>query len=129
MATLTTAEFFSHTNDDNKDKDTGVFVEVKTKNGNTLLAEINDADNSTRDETEYNDGSEHVIPLVVKSTGSTKEECAAFKVRVRSKANGNDKWKFNARLTLGFSDGTNLVKSKDDIELNSRGSQFAEDNF
>jgi hypothetical protein len=129
MATLISAEFFSHTNDDNKDKNTGVFVEVKTRDGNTLLAEIIDADNSDDDATEYNDGSDHAIPLVVKSTGSTKEECAGFKVRVRSKAKGNDKWKFNARVTLGFSDGTNLVKPKDDIELNSRGSQFAEDNF
>ena len=129
MSTLSTAEFFSHTNDDNKDKDTGVFVDVFTKDGNTLLAQIADADNSSDDATEYNDGSEHVIGLTVKSSGSTKEDCAGFKVKVRSKANGDDKWKFNARVTLFFTDGTNLVKPKDGIELDSEDSGFAEDNF
>jgi hypothetical protein len=52
-----------------------------------------------------------------------------FNVKIRSKANGNDRWKFDATVVLYFSDGTNLSKSKGGIILNSRGGNFAEDNF
>jgi len=127
--TLQSAEFSSRTNNENKDKDTGVYVYVYTRDGGTLLAQIENADNSDKDATEYNNGSDHTIKLTVLSPGSTRDACAGFKVKVKSKANGNDKWQFNARVTLYFNDGTNLSKGKDGIELNSRGSNFVEDNF
>lgn len=110
-------EFFSHTNDDNKDHDTGVYVYVHSKDGKTELAKIENADNSPNDDTEYNDGSDHTLKLVVINTGARKSDCADFKVTVKQRTNGNDTWKFNGKVTIFFTDGTTLVKSKDGIIL------------
>lgn len=124
---LTKVEFYSKTGDDNKDKDTGVYVTVITSDEKTLLAEIKNADNSNDDKTEYNDLSEHTIELVVKSPGSTKAECQKFKFRVGSQAKGNDKWKIDkTRVTLTFSDNTTLFQESGAFELNSRGSKYVE---
>ena|SRR5665213_2269452 len=126
MANLNLAEFWSRTADDNKDHDTGVYVDVKTANGQTLLAQIANADNSDDDATEYNDGSEHTIKLAGLSTGSTKDDCNGFKVSLKSKANGGDKWKIEtARVILYFTDGTNLAKEIHGIELDSDDSNFS----
>lgn len=124
--TLNRAELFTQTNDDNKDHDTGVYVDVFTSNGATKLANIENADNCDSDACEYNDGSRHTVVLNVLSPGSTKDDCQGFKAKIKSKANGNDKWKIKkATVTLYFSDGTNLVKERSDFELNSRGSNFS----
>ena len=95
--TLQRAEFFSHTNDDNKDHDTGVYVYVKTKDGKSELAKVENADNSPNDETEYNDGSDHTVPLVVIAPGTTKSVCDGFAVTIKQHTNGKDTWKFNGK--------------------------------
>jgi hypothetical protein len=124
---LVKAEFYSKTGDDNKDKDTGVYVTVVTNDGKTVLAEIKNADNSGDDKTEYNDNSDHTIDLVVKSPGSTKADCQKFKFRVGSQAKGNDKWKITkATVTLTFDDNTALTQEAGAFELNSRGSKYVE---
>lgn len=123
-ALLTRAEFWSHTNNDNKNKDTGVYVYVN--GGATALAQIENADDSEKDPTEYKNGSDHTIALTLLSPGSTKDECQNFTVRVKQKPAGEDTWKFNARVTLWFSDGTNLQKTMDGLVLENAG---AEDHF
>jgi hypothetical protein len=123
---LVGAEFFSHTNDDNKDHDTGVYVEVKTNDLGIRLAHINNADSSGRDETEYNDHSNHTIPLIVDSSGATLAQCQGFKFRVGTVANGNDKWEFNGTVTLRFETENGeqtLSREIGDSTLNSRHSR------
>ena len=129
MPTLNRARFTSSTGDDNKDKDTGVYVYVYTSNGATKLAQIENADNSDKDATEYNDHSTHSIDLSVLSA-TEKSECVNFTFKVGSKANGNDKWKIrDANVELFFTDGTNLTRSTGSFELNSKGSKYTEASF
>jgi hypothetical protein len=122
---LTMAEFSSHTNEDGKEKGTGVYVQVKTKDGATELAGIEGADDST----EYSPGTDHTIRLSVLSPGSTRDTCKAFRVVVKAKAKEADTWKLNGRVTLTFSDGTNLVEEKSGISLKSEGGKLAEFSF
>lgn len=109
--TLCRAELFTLTGDqDNKDKDTGIYVTVKTADDRSLLASINNADSSGKDMTTYNDDSHHIVPLVVEAHGATLDDCGGFKVHMWIKTNGNDTWTIDdARVTLYFSDGTTLV--------------------
>jgi hypothetical protein len=120
---LISIEFHSHTNDDNKDKDTGVYVYITTSDGQTTLGQIENADNSSRDATEYNDHSDHSLRLVVTAPGVTKDACKGFRARVRQTTNGNDTWKFNGKVVLRFSDGTTLQNEKNDIVLKNDGAQ------
>jgi hypothetical protein len=117
MATLSRAELFTHTNDDNKDKDTGINISVMTADGATQLASCNNADSSNDDATEYNDGSDHTVVLDVNAPGATFEQGKKFTVHMSQQTHGNDTWKFNARVTLFFTDGTNLVASQDGVVL------------
>jgi hypothetical protein len=123
---LVKAEFWSHTNDDNKDKDTGVWVKVQTNDLKTELAHIENADNSSCDATEYDNGSEHTIKLVVSSDGATVEQCKKFKFKIGTKANGKDKWKFRGKVTLYFDNGQTLIQEVGDTELESKGSNYVE---
>lgn len=118
-----TAELFTHTNDDNKDHDTCVDVSISTQDGSSVLADVHNADCSGRDATEYNDGSEHVIKLLVEAAGAAKTSCQGFTVTIGQHPNGHDTWKFNAKVTLYFSDGTTLVKGQDGIELHNEDSK------
>lgn len=125
--TLTGARFTSVTDGDNKDHDTGLYVYVFTKDERTRLAQIENADNSNKDATEYNDGSEHMLDLALISPGSTKADCNGFHYKVGIKANGNDKWKVaTSRVQLVFSDNTELDANSGYFELESKGSQYVE---
>jgi hypothetical protein len=115
------ATFSSHTNDDNKDHDTGVYVKVWTVDGSTIMAHADNRDSSGSDATEYNDGSDHQFNLDVDAAGLKKSSARRFKVQVCQQTNGHDTWKFNARVTLVFSDNSNLVASKDGIILVNDG--------
>jgi hypothetical protein len=124
---LVRAEFYSKTGGDNKDHDTGVYVSVLTSDGNTVLAEIKNADTSGQDQTEYNDYSDHTIALVIKSNGSSKADCAKFKYKVGSQANGKDKWEIErTSVTLFFDDGTSLQQTSGGFTLESKDSQYTE---
>jgi len=110
------AEFNSHTNDEDKDNNTAVFVEVMTNDLQTKIAEVDGGDGSKQ----YKNGSDNSLGLVVKATGITKDKCAKFKFRVGSQASGNDKWEFRGQVSLYFKDGTNLVQNIGNVALNSR---------
>lgn len=114
---LIKATFFSHTNDDNKDHDTGIYVKVRTADGSTLIAHADNRDNSGDDGTEYKDRSDHQFDLDLDAAGLRKSSASSFKVQVCQRTHGNDTWKFNGRLVLFFSDSSNLVSSRDGIEL------------
>ncbi len=129
MPKLIRATFNSTTDDENKDKDTGVYVYVFTQDGATKLAQIENYDNSDKDATEYNNGSPHSIPLTVLSA-SEKPLCVSFAFKVGSKAKGSDKWKIkDSNIELLFDDGTNLVRSSGAFELNSRDDKYTEKSF
>jgi hypothetical protein len=121
--TLGRAELYTATGDgDNKDHDTGIFVSVKTADDSMLLASISNADSSGKDMTEYNDDSYHIVPLVVESPGATDLQCTGFKVHMWIKTNGDDTWDIDlARVTLYFSDGTNLVAEQQGFQLVNDG--------
>ena len=121
MTKLERAEFFSHTNNDNKDHDTGIYVTVMSSGNNTRLASIENADSSGDDSREYKDGSDHPITLHIDAPGASKEACEGFKTKVSIKTNGHDTWRFNGTVTLFFDDGTNITKTKDSISLTDNG--------
>ncbi|MDB6125084.1 MAG: hypothetical protein JWQ71_4077 [Pedosphaera sp.] len=123
------AEFVSHTGSDKKDEQTGVYIYVTTKDEKTILAQIENADGAGPKPKEYLPKRDHVIKLTIVNHAITKSECAGFKVKVKSKASGNDNWEFKGRVTLYFKDGTNISSSKDGLSLNSTNSQLAEVNF
>ena len=120
-ADLIKATFFSHTNDDDKDHDTGVYVEVRSSDNSMIIAHANNADNSGDDGTQYKDNSDHSFDLSLDAPGVAKSACTKFRVRVWQHTNGNDTWKFNSRVVLFFTDGSNLSASKDGTVLVNDG--------
>jgi hypothetical protein len=116
-AVLIKATFFSHTNDDNKDHDSGVYVKARVEDGSSLIAHADNRDNSGDDGTEYKDGSDHQFDLDLDAPGLSKSTATNFKVQVCQHTHGHDTWKFNGRVVLYFSDKTNLVVARDGIEL------------
>jgi hypothetical protein len=129
-ARLAKAEFWTKTGDDNKDHDTQVYVTVVTADDAfppILLASIEGADASGRDATEYNNGSDHTIKLVVHSDQASYSMCRKFKFKIGACANGNDTWKIaRARVTLYFSNGLTIYQDFDSQTLTSSGSAYTE---
>jgi hypothetical protein len=122
-------EFVSQTRDDKKDEQTGIYVYVTTKDDKIVLAQIEGADGVGRKPKEYLPKRDHVIQLLIVNHAVTKSDCEGFKVKVKSKASGNDKWDFKGRVTLYFQDGTYISSVKDGLSLESTNSAFAEVNF
>jgi hypothetical protein len=118
---VTKVTFSSHTNDDNKDHDTGVYVKVHTKDGQTLIAHADNRDNGGTDATEYNDNSDHSFSLDVDADGLKKSAATGFRVQVCQQTNGNDTWKMRSSVVVKFSDGANLTASSGDVELKNNG--------
>ena len=133
---LVRAEFWSHTNDDNKDKDTGVYVQVRTADLKSVLAGIDGADSSGDGAKEYKDKSDNTIPLVIQAFGATFDQCQNFKFRVGIRATGpgvfgigNDTWHFNGRVTLYFDNGLTLIQELGDSSLTSGREKVAYTNW
>lgn len=118
---LIKATFFSHTNDDNKDHDTGIYVKITTADGQSIIAHADNRDNSGDDGTEYKDGSDHQFDLELDGAGMPKADCKGFKIHVWQHTHGHDTWKSNMRVVLVFSNKTNLAASRDGIELKNDG--------
>jgi|HubBroStandDraft_6_1064221.scaffolds.fasta_scaffold371709_1 hypothetical protein len=119
------AEFFSHTNDDDKDHDTGVWVKVVTANEQTKIASVENAANCGNS-CHFNDNTDHTIGLRIDSPNLTRAECENFKFKIGTKANKNDKWKFRGKIILRFDGGQTLTREFGNTELNSRGGHFVE---
>jgi hypothetical protein len=119
---LLRATFYTKTGGDNKDHNTGVWVNVKTSKNDILLADISNADTSDSDSTEYNDHSEHIIEMRVDSPGIPQSQCRAFNVHLWITTHGKDKWEIEtARVLLLFSDGTAWVAEKHNFSLVNNG--------
>jgi hypothetical protein len=66
---LIKATFFSHTNDNDKDHDTGVYVVISTADGSSTIAHADNRDNSGDDATQYKDSSDHQFDLDLDAAG------------------------------------------------------------
>ncbi|MEO6390768.1 MAG: hypothetical protein ABIP75_02880 [Pyrinomonadaceae bacterium] len=118
---LIKATFFSHTNDDNKDHDTGIYVKVRTADGSSMIAHADNRDNSGDDGTEYKDYSDHQFDLDLDAAGISKSDASKFRVQVCQHTHGHDTWKMNGRVVLYFSNKTNLVASQDGVTMENDG--------
>jgi hypothetical protein len=108
--TLANCNVKFHTNDNDKDHDTHVTVEVRDFNGAVCARVDNDFghfDNNS-------DNGPFGMPVV---NASTKEDCQRGNVRIRIDPNGHDEWHFNFFLTLVFSDGSSLSGGADGLNL------------
>jgi len=123
-STLTKASLSTHTNDNDKDWNTCVNVEVKTANGD-MIAHAYGRDCNNADGTQYKDGSDHGFDLEIDSPGLGRNYAKGFTVHMWQQTNGgagHDKWAFNVRVTLLFSNGAPaLTASRDNVELESHG--------
>ncbi|MGO9254977.1 MAG: hypothetical protein ACLQU1_01545 [Bryobacteraceae bacterium] len=121
---LTKATLFTHTNDEDKDWNTCILVEVKTPDGD-LIAHAYNADCSNADGSQYKDGSDHQFDLAIDSPGLARNFAKGFKVHMWQETHGgagHDTWRFNVHVILFFSGGApNLTGSRDGIELKSNG--------
>src|SRR5438552_3908705 len=98
---LLKAELQTHTNDEDKDHDTGINISVKTADGTGEIASCSNADDSSTDATQYKDGSDHSVNLAVQFTGAKKTACKGFKVHMSISTHGgagHDTWRFNAKV-------------------------------
>lgn len=121
---LLKAELFTHTNNEDKDHDTGINISVKPADGSGEIAYCSDAEDSSTDATQYKDGSDHTVPLTIRTPGVKKSACKGFKVHMSISTHGgagHDTWRFNAKVILSFSDNTNLIAAIDNVELKNDG--------
>lgn len=118
-ATVTT-----HTNDDDKDHDTCVFAEIKNAAGDSIIAHAENHECSSDDSKQYKDGSDHAFDLAVDGVGMAKDDVRGFTVHMWQETHGgrgHDTWKFNATVTLSFSDRTTLVAQVKNVTFSSNG--------
>jgi hypothetical protein len=122
---LLKATLFTHTNNEDKDHDTGVFVEVRNADGSSLIGKAYDRDDTNDDGGQYKDNSDHQFDLDLgDAVGMSKSSCHQFQAKIWQQTHngaGHDTWKFTATLVLTFSDHTNITATKSDISLVSRG--------
>lgn len=121
---LLKATVMTHTNDDDKDHDTCVFVEVKNAAGDSLIAHAENHECSSDDSKQYKDGSDHQFELSADAVGMAKSDARGFKVHMWQETHGgagHDTWKFNVTVTLQFSDRTNLVAQVNNVTFKSNG--------
>ncbi|SRR5260370_26027497 len=110
--TLTGANITFHTNDEDKDWDTKVFVVVRLGDAQgPVVARI------AGFFTKFDDRSDAGPFDLWVVTPSTREELKRGQVEVSIKPNGNDTWRFNFLLDLIFSDGGHLIAKAKGIEL------------
>jgi len=118
-ATVTT-----HTNDDDKDHDTCVFVDVKNASGDSIIAHAENHECSSDDSKQYKDGSDHTFDLSVDGVGMAKSAARGFTVHMWQETHGgrgHDTWKFNVTVTLTFSDRTTLIAQLPNVTFSSSG--------
>ena len=148
---LVRAVLHTHTDGDDRDHDTGIFVEVTEADGHTVLAQIGNAE-ACCGRYGYADNEDHDLNIPLQKPGIPKSDCINFKFRmgimakggifgnttftgridnwpIVSLSGGNDTWKFNAWLRLYFSDGSMLESNKLNQTLSSTGGKLVWDNL
>jgi hypothetical protein len=112
--TLTGATITFQTNDDDKNDDTRVLVDVDAplRRGNTVVAEI-----AGEFGTFGNDSEAGPFALSVLVPGVTRNQLKKGSVTIRTFTHGDDTWRFSFLLDLIFSDGAHLLARATGIEL------------
>ena len=103
--TITSAEVKFDTTTDNKDQQTKLDVYVKTSDGH----EVAKSEGNTG---RWNKNSTHTVTLQVEGN-PTKGEVANGSVSLTLHPERRNKWSFNYKVTLKFSDGTFIIKNYD----------------
>jgi hypothetical protein len=103
--TITSAEVKFDTTTDNKDQKTKLDVYVKTSEGH----EVAKSEGNTG---RWNKNSTHTVTLQVEGN-PTKGEIANGSVSLTLHPERRNKWSFNYKVTLKFSDGTFMIKDYD----------------
>jgi hypothetical protein len=98
------------TTTDNKDQKTTLDVYVKTSDGHEVAK-------SEGKEGHWNNNSSHTVTLQVEGN-PTKEEVANGSVSLTIHPQRRDKWAFNYKVTLRFSDRSFITKEYDGCVLN-----------
>jgi hypothetical protein len=102
--TLVRAEFSTDTDYDGKDQDTGLYVDVWTADHSLRIARCENADKF-----DYDAYTHHTIDLDVLASEIEKDACYGFHCKLTQRMHGHDKWVCRGRVTLYFSDGTELI--------------------
>lgn len=109
--TLTSATIAFHTNDENKDWDTRVTTIVFASNG-AQAARVDGISG------EFNDGTNNgPFALGIQQVGLTKDRFNGGQLGIWIQPNGNDTWRFNATISLYFSDGSVIRKEYGGMRL------------
>jgi len=136
----------THTIDDDKDHDTGIFVDVIDNDGNQIAYIANAQSNG--DTMHYNPSDIKSFSFDPLRNDTLKNQCTNFKWRMGIQASGpgettigaggvpiaifhggNDRWTFDAYLTLVFSDDTSITTNKLGQVLESNNGQLVWDDF
>ena len=107
--TLVNANITFHTNDDDKNHDTLVFVSVQS--GETVVAQIEDRFQKFGDHSDAGPFDLLVVNPLARSLLKTG------KMTIRITPNGSDTWRFNFFLDLRFSDGSHLFARASRLQL------------
>jgi hypothetical protein len=116
MPKLHTAAVSFRTNDDDKDHDTNVTLEVRDHVGE-LAARISDTFGAFHDQTSNGPYELEVL------NGTQKSELKNGTVLIRIDPKGNDTWRCNVEVDLHFDDGSTLTATADGLELNEQTEQ------
>jgi len=116
MALLREATVSFHTNDEDKDHDTNVTIEVRAGSGQ-MTARVSDTFGPFHDHT--NTGPFNLTIL----NHSGKEDLQGGNVLLRVDPVGDDTWRFNFLVDLIFDDGSHLTASADGLEVNEETEQ------
>ncbi|NEN83496.1 hypothetical protein [Paenibacillus elgii] len=110
MANLKTAEVRFHTNDDDKDDDTKLSITIEK--GHDQFAKIEGIEGHFPDHSENGPFGLEVQGVI------SKEQLQGATTTVKIIAVGNDTWKFNCFLELGYDDGSRQKWEWFGIKLN-----------
>ncbi len=114
--TLVNANITFHTNDEDKDDDTVVYVSVQK--GTTVAAQITDRFQHFND---HSDAGPFDLEIV---TPLTRDELKTGNMTIAITPNGNDTWRFNFFLDLRFSDGSHLFARASRLQMTEIFNQY-----
>lgn len=110
-AVLTQVALWFHTNDEDKDDDTHVTVQVFDRNTHIVASIDNDFGH-------FDDHSDHGPYFLTVANQSLWDDLrSGGTAQITISPNGHDTWRFNFRVDLLFSDNSHLGASVNGIEL------------
>lgn len=99
-----------HTNNEDKDDDTTVYVELEDFNRNTVAKIVSNFEY-------FRDDSDSLSYGLEISNNCEKTDLERGYINIRISPHGNDTWRFNFFLTLVFSDGSILSGRSSNLDL------------